>query len=272
MKIATLRTGDGTTAAMLLDDRFHALDWPDAGALLASGMASTELRPGPVLCQSSEASYAPLILRPPKIFCVGVNYLAHLDELGMGRPAHPTLFSKFHTALAGANDTLAPCRISSAIDWEAELVVVVGRHVSGATRDEAAAAVAGFCVGNDISARDLQVRTTQWLAGKTLDASTPLGPWLVTVDETGVSPDLAISCSVNGVVMQEARTNDVLFDPVDLIVDISNFCMLEPGDIIFTGTPGGVGAARNPRLFLKPGDVVTTEIDGLGRCTNRIAQ
>lgn len=271
MKVATLRTGDGTTAAMLLGDEFHALDWPDVGALVASGVALTELRPGPLFCRSGEADYAPLIPRPAKIFCVGVNYRAHLDELGMKRPAHPTLFSKFHTALAGANDTLAPCRISSAIDWEAELVIVVGRHVSKATRDEAAAAIAGFCVGNDISARDLQLRTTQWLAGKTLDASTPLGPCLVTVDETGTSPDLAISCSVNGVVMQEARTNDVLFDPADLIVDISSFCMLEPGDMIFTGTPGGIGAARNPPLFLKPGDVVTTEIDGLGRCANRIA-
>ncbi|MBL0373452.1 fumarylacetoacetate hydrolase family protein [Rhizobium sp. KVB221] len=270
MKLATLRIGGGTRAAILRDQAFYALDWPDVGGVLVSGVALLDLKPGPYVCSIADADYAPLVLRPPKIFCVGINYISHLQELAMEQPSHPTLFSKFHTSLAGANDDIALFGMSSAIDWEAELVAVIGKWTSKADRDQAATAIAGFCLGNDVSARDLQTRTPQWLAGKTLDASTPLGPWLVSTDEIGVRPDLELSCSVNGTIMQHGRTGDLLFDAADLVVDISAFCTLEPGDIIFTGTPGGIGAARQPKQFLKSGDILMTEIDGLGRCVNRL--
>lgn len=271
MKLATVRYDGGTTAALVEGDMLRRLPWPDIGAMLSDGVDGASLRAGEAIASVASADYAPLITRPPKIICAGINYQSHMRELGMSPPAHPTLFSKYHTALTGARDDLSPFGLSGAIDWEAELVVVIGKAVSRATPAEAEAAIAGFCVGNDISARDLQLRTDQWLAGKTLDASTPLGPWLVTVDETGPRPDLAITCHINDVEVQNARTGDLRHDAVDLIVDISAFCRLEPGDIIFTGTPGGIGAARTPKWFLKPGDIVRTEVAGLGFCLNRCA-
>lgn len=271
MKLATLRIGGGTTAAWQDGDSYRALPWRDVGALLAAGGLVNLPVGGAVIATVEDADHAPLIPRPAKIFCVGMNYCTHIAELGVPPPKCPTLFSKFHTALAGSADAIAPFAMSRAIDWEAELVVVIGKTVARATAAEAEAAIAGYAVGNDISARDLQLRTDQWLAGKTLDATTPLGPCLVTVDEVGVRPDLAIRCMVNETVVQEARTGDLLFAPVDLIVDISSFCTLEPGDVIFTGTPGGIGAARKPQWFLKPGDLLHTEIEGIGRCVNRLS-
>ncbi|ARR52589.1 2-hydroxyhepta-2,4-diene-1,7-dioate isomerase [Rhizorhabdus wittichii DC-6] len=270
MKLATLRIDGCTTAAWLDGDLYRSLPWADIGALLADDGLAALPQGGDPVATIEDADHAPLILRPAKIFCVGMNYRTHVAELGMTPPMHPTLFSKFHTALVGATDPIAPFAISQAIDWEAELVVVIGRPVSRATADEARAAITGYTMGNDVSARDLQLRTDQWLAGKTVDATTPLGPRLITADEFDTTPDLSIRCLVNDIVVQEARTGDLLFDPVDLIMDISSFCRLEPGDLIFTGTPGGIGAARQPRWFLKPGDLLTTEIETIGRCANRL--
>jgi acylpyruvate hydrolase len=158
---------------------------------------------------------------------------------------------------------------SPKVDWEAELVVVVGRAVRNASEAEAASAVAGFSIGNDISMRDWQRRTTQWLQGKTWEACSPVGPALVTPDEVGgVRPDLAISCLLDGETMQDARTSDLLFDPVHVVAYASSIGTLRPGDLIFTGTPDGVGFARTPPVFIQEGQVVTTRIQGLGELVN----
>jgi len=156
------------------------------------------------------------------------------------------------------------------VDWEAELVVVVGSPIRGGDRTGAAAAIAGFTVGNDVSMRDWQRRTTQWLQGKTWEASSPVGPFLVTPGEVGgPTPDLAISCLVDRETMQDARTSDLLFDPVDVVAYASTVVTLRPGDLIFTGTPDGVGGARQPPRFIQDGQVVTTRIEGVGEMVNR---
>ncbi len=158
-------------------------------------------------------------------------------------------------------------KVSASVDWEAELAVIIGTRIRHADEATAAAAIAGYSVLNDVSVRDYQYRTLQWLQGKTFEHTTPLGPWLVTADEAP-GPNRAISCDVNGERMQEADTADLLFDPVALIVYISSIITLEPGDVIATGTPGGVGAARTPPRFLSAGDDVVTRIEGIGECRN----
>ncbi len=266
MKYATLRVKGGTEAAVQIDGSFHSIGLNDLGAFLASGETATAQER---LCSVDDADYAPVIPRPRKIFCVGINYLPHIKEVGMAIPEAPTLFSKHDNALIGANDDLDVFHISKAIDWEAELVVVVGKRVFRADVEAAENAIFGFCVGNDVSARDLQTRTQQWDAGKTIDKSAPVGPWLVSKEAVGVRPDLNIRCLVNDEMVQQDQTGELKFDPVELVRDISQFATLESGDLIFTGTPGGVGGLRNPPWFLKPGDVLTTEIDELGACRNR---
>jgi acylpyruvate hydrolase len=159
--------------------------------------------------------------------------------------------------------------ISQRVDWEVELVVVIGREVRNAESQEAAAAIAGFTVGNDISARDLQGRTSQWLQGKTCESTTPVGPYMTTTDVTGVEPDLAISCAVDGVVRQDSRTSDLLFKPVELVMYLSRVITLDPGDLIFTGTPGGVGQGMVPPVFLEEGQTVTSSIEAIGTLVNR---
>ncbi|MCL4154217.1 UNVERIFIED_CONTAM: hypothetical protein GTU68_019297, partial [Idotea baltica] len=218
----------------------------------------------------SDADLAPVVPRPDKIVCVGVNYRDHIEEMGREVPGHPTYFAKYGRALAGARDELKlpPAEISTSIDWECELAVVIGkptRNVSGA---EALDAVAGFCVLNDVSVRDWQRRTVQFLAGKTFEGLTPVGPSMVTADQVGDGSGLALSTSVNGVIKQESNTSNLVFNVIDIITDLSQIMTLDPGDIIATGTPGGVGAARTPPEFLKPGDELVTTIEGLGQLVN----
>jgi acylpyruvate hydrolase len=200
--------------------------------------------------------------------CVGQNYLRHIEETGAQRPEYPTVFAKFTRALIGHEDPIKMPAISSKLDWEVELVIVIGREVRDASPDEAAAAIAGFTVGNDISARDLQNRTSQWLQGKTCEATTPVGPCMTTTDVTGSEPDLAISCTIDGVVRQDSRTSDMLFKPVDLVAYLSRILTLEAGDLIFTGTPGGVGQGMVPPVFLHEGQVVTSCIEKIGCLVN----
>ncbi|MEU6192199.1 fumarylacetoacetate hydrolase family protein [Streptomyces sp. NPDC047061] len=212
--------------------------------------------------------YAPLVPHPSKILCVGLNYKDHIAEMGRETPEYPTLFGKFADTLLGAEDDLVLPAESGAVDWEAELAVVVGRTVRHASTAEAVAAIAGFTVANDVSARDWQRRTGQWLQGKAFEATTPLGPVLVTGEEVDAAADLEISCMVDGVVKQRSRTSQLLFGPADIVAYVSRFTTLRPGDVLLTGTPGGVGAGREPAEFLTPGQVLTTTVEGIGSCHN----
>lgn len=273
MRLATIRI-DGYTCAARVDDT-HAvvLDAPDVGGLLARpGWREFAAAGSGPRVPLDAVDYAPLVPRPPKTFCVGLNYRTHILEMGRPLPAAPTLFAKFPISLLGANDPLVLPAVSEEPDWEAELGVVIGARLRRATAAGAVAAIAGYTIVNDVTMRDWQWRTTQWLQGKTFEATTPVGPWLVTPDEVGATgaegPDLAISCRVDGTVMQESRTSDLLFSPAEIIAYISQIVTLEPGDLIATGTPGGVGSAREPKVFLQPGQVVRTSVDGLGECVN----
>lgn len=270
MKLATIRTSDGTRAARLTADGYVDLGYTDVGDLLThddwTGRAASDGEVHP----PRGADLAPVVTRPGKVLCVGLNYRTHILEMGRELPEHPTLFAKFAESLIGARDHIELPPESDTVDWEAELAVVIGRPVRRASTEEAEAAIAGFTVLNDVSMRDWQFRTKEWLQGKTFEASTPVGPVLVTPDELpgGVRPAASISCDINGEVMQKADTSDLVFDPVDLVRYASTILTLRPGDIIATGTPGGVGHARTPARYLVDGDTVVTEIVGIGRLDN----
>jgi acylpyruvate hydrolase len=218
---------------------------------------------------ASEASFAPLIPQPSKVLCVGLNYRAHILETGRDLPEYPTLFAKFAQTLLGAGDDLVLPAVSDRVDWEVELGVVIGRPIYRASPDEAAAAIAGYTVTNDVSMRDWQNRTLQWLQGKMFERSTPVGPYLVTGDEVGGAADLEVRCEVDGAVMQQSRTSDLLFGPAEIAAYASQVITLLPGDLLLTGTPGGVGNARKPPVYLRPGQTLRTVIEGVGECVNR---
>jgi len=270
MRFATIRTPDGTTAARLDGDVLVPLAATDVGALLADGggPAAAE-RAGAVPVPASEASFATLIPQPSKVLCVGLNYRSHILETGRDLPEYPTLFAKFAQTLLGAHDDLVLPSVSGRVDWEVELGVVIGRPIYRATRDEAAAAIAGYTVTNDVSMRDWQRRTLQWLQGKMFERSTPVGPYLVTGDEVGDAADLEVRCEVDGAVMQQSRTSDLLFGPAEIAAYASQAITLLPGDLLLTGTPGGVGDARKPPVYLQPGQTLRTVVEGLGECVNR---
>lgn len=269
MKLATIRTEDGTRAAVLDGGKLVPLDFTDVGAWLWAGAPEWSGLAAGSPVSADDADFAPVITEPRKIICVGLNYRDHILEMGRELPEHPTLFAKFSDSLIGAHDNIVLPPGSASVDWEAELAVVVGKTVSRADETEARNAVAGFSVANDVSARDFQRRTPEWLQGKTFDQTTPLGPYFVTADETGPEPDLDISCSVDGVTKQHSRTSELVFGPVALIQYISAITTLRPGDIILTGTPGGVGDGMNPKEFLEAGSVLETTINTLGSASNR---
>ncbi len=261
-------TGTGTRAGRVEGDDIVLLDAPDVGALLAAGDRVDRNADGPTVTLAT-ADLAPVVPRPSKVVCVGLNYRSHIAESGLPTPAAPNWFAKFATALIGPTDPIVLPAGSVAADWEGELAIVIGRPVRHASPAEAAAAIAGCCVGNDVTMRDWQFRTDQWLAGKAVEATTPLGPSLVTADEVGDGTGLTLTTTVDGDEVQRADTADLAFSPVDLIVDLSAITSLAPGDVILTGTPGGVGVALQPPRFLAPGSVVTVTIDGVGTLTNR---
>lgn len=271
MRFATIRNPEGTTAARLDGDMLIPLAAADVGELLAAqaGGATVPERPGDSPVPAGVASYAPVVTRPSKIICVGLNYREHILETGRELPEYPTLFAKFADTLMGARDELRLPALSDRIDWEVELAVIIGRPVHRASADEAAAAIAGYAVSNDVSVRDWQRRTLQWLQGKAFQHTTPVGPFLVTGDEVGDAADLDIRCEVDGVVMQQSRTSDLLFKPADVAAYASQVITLQPGDLLLTGTPGGVGNARKPPVYLQPGQTMRSAIEGLGECLNR---
>lgn len=274
MRLATIRTSAGTRAVRLDADTAVETGDADLGALLARDdwRARAEAAAGPVH-PADGLDYAPLVPRPDKIICVGMNYRDHIAEMGRDAPAYPTLFAKFPSSLVGAYDEIQLPSVSDAVDWEAELAVVIGlpaRHVSVA---QAPSAIAGYSVLNDVSVRDYQNRTTQFLQGKMFESATPLGPVLVTPDELpdGVgNPRISaeISTELDGERVQHSDTAQLVFDSATLISYISEITTLLPGDVIATGTPGGVGHARKPPRYLTDGAVVTTRIAGIGECRN----
>jgi 2-keto-4-pentenoate hydratase/2-oxohepta-3-ene-1,7-dioic acid hydratase in catechol pathway len=278
VRLATIRTG-GTTRAVRVDgDMLVDLGASDIGELLGhdgwAGRARAAVAASTVTYRAAGADYAPVVPHPSKVVCVGLNYRTHIQEMGRDLPEYPTLFAKFADTLIGANDDIVKPAETDKWDWEAELAVVIGAPVRRATGEQAAAAIAGFTVMNDITARDWQFRTKEWLQGKIWDSSTPVGPLLVTPDELpgGVRPALDLRLVVDGETMQSSNTSDLLFGPVALVEYISTIVRLNPGDIIATGTPGGVGQARVPQRFLAGGETVTAEIDGLGATVNKVVK
>lgn len=269
MRLATIRTAGGTRAVRVEDDRAVELRYDDLGALLAdpdwAEKAAEAAGPDHAL---DEVDYAPVVPRPPKIICLGLNYRAHIEETGREVPQAPTLFAKFARALVGARDPITLPAVSDMVDWEVELAFVVGRTARHVPAEEAPGCIAGYTVLNDVSVRDYQNRTLQWLQGKTFEGSTPVGPVLVTPDECGDAADLRVRCEVDDEVVQDSRTSDLLFRPAEIVSYVSRVVTLEPGDLIATGTPGGVGHARQPPVYLRPGQVLRTIVEGIGECVN----
>lgn len=217
-----------------------------------------------------DVSFRPVVPNPGKVLCIGLNYLAHIQETQRDQSDYPVLFTKFASSLTGPYDPVPVPAESDAIDYEGELVVVIGETTRRVARGEALAAVAGYTVGNDVTMRDYQYKTHQWLQGKAWDASTPVGPWMVSADELRSPKGLGLRTTVNGQVVQEASTDLMIFDVATLVSVISEFTTLNPGDLIFTGTPSGVGFRRDPQLLLGDGDVVAVEIERVGRIENRM--
>jgi acylpyruvate hydrolase len=268
MRLATIRTATGHRAVRADGDRAVETGDADVRALLErpdwAEHAATAAGPSHAL---DGLDFAPLVPSPEKIVCVGLNYRDHVLEMGNELPEYPTLFAKYAPALVGAHDDIVLPRVSEKVDWEAELTVVIGRPVRHADREQAAAAIAGYTVLNDVSVRDYQNRTRQFLQGKTFERTTPLGPWLVTPDELPEG-GWAISTVLDGETVQSSTTDELVFGPVDLVVYLSEIVTLNPGDVIATGTPGGVGHARTPPRYLTDGAELVTTVAGVGELRN----
>jgi 2-keto-4-pentenoate hydratase/2-oxohepta-3-ene-1,7-dioic acid hydratase in catechol pathway len=221
-----------------------------------------------------EARLLAPVIDPPKIVCIGLNYRDHAAESGAPIPKEPVLFSKFSTAILGPDEPIHLPAVSCEVDYEAELVLVVGKKGRNIKAAEAMDYLAGYTVGHDVSARDWQLKKDgkQWLAGKTFDTFAPTGPHLVSRDEVRDPHALGIRLRLNGQTMQDSNTGQMIFRAADLVAYISQVVTFQPGDLIFTGTPPGVGVARKPPVFLKEGDVVEVEIEGLGVLRNPVVQ
>lgn len=277
MELATIRTPDGGTAAAVrrgeewmglaagnLSDLLARPEWSWEATTALSGRAGSGI-------PAAEAELALPFPAPRKVICCGLNYADHILEMGRDLPEYPTLFAKFADTLTGPYDDIAiPAAAQGAVDWEAELAVVVGAPLQQADDDEARAGIAGYMLANDISMRDWQKRTLQWFQGKAFDATTPVGPVLVTPDSVDPEDGIEITCEVNGVRRQLGSTKTLVFDSAALLAYISQFTALRPGDIVLTGTPGGVGMGMHPPQYLSDGDMVVVEAAGLGRLENTI--
>ena len=282
MRLVTYDAGDGGRAGMLVDGRivdgWAALGEPHRGSLreliehgriddLRGRIGDTGAPSHPL---SAVRLLAP-IPDPDKIICIGLNYEEHASEVGAEPPAHPIVFGKYRNALVGQDATVTLPANSTKVDYEAEVAFVIGRRAKDVAVEAALEHIAGYTLLNDLSARDLQGRGPQWMPGKIFDGAAPCGPALVTPEEAGAPGAIAISLMLNGETMQDSSTEDLIFGIPELVADLSSLMTLEPGDIIATGTPPGVGMGREPRVWLAPGDEVVIESPTLGRLTTRIA-
>jgi acylpyruvate hydrolase len=260
---------DGTPLAVLVDgDRAIPLRGiPELGARTPLSILRDPPLDHDAAIPMSGLRRRPVIPRPGKVICAGLNYAAHIEETQREESDYPVLFTKFATTLTGPFDDVPLPPEAGAVDYEGELVVVIGEPGRRIPREQALDHVAGYAVANDVSMRDYQYKTHQWLQGKAWDASTPVGPDLVTRDE--IIEPLSLRTFVNGEKTQDTSTDLLIFAVATLICTVSEFATLEPGDLILTGTPGGVGYRREPQLLLRPGDVVAVEVDQVGRIENR---
>jgi len=282
MRLVTYESPTGPRVAGLRDGRLVDLNQADPRVphcvkrLLASGLeglarAAAALAEGPAMALD-EVRLLPPVPRPEKVICVGLNYADHAKEGGMPVPSEPVIFAKFPTAVAAHGQPIVLPRLSAEVDYEAELVLVIGQGGRAIPVQQARQHIAAYCCGNDVSARDWQLRKPggQWLLGKSFDTFAPFGPALVTADEVPDPHVLGIKLRLNGQVMQDSNTSQFIFSCEKLVSYVSMVCTLSPGDLIFTGTPSGVGFARKPPVFLRPGDVVEVEIQGLGVLCNPV--
>lgn len=223
-----------------------------------------------VFIDENAIEYAPCINNPGKIICVGLNYQKHAMESNMPIPENPILFNKFNNSLTGHQEKVTISKYTKELDYEAELGIVIGKHANDIKEEEALDHVFGYFTANDLSARDLQFKSTQWMLGKTSDGFLPVGPYLVTKDEVENPDNLRITCTLNGETKQDSNTSDMIFDCKEIISYTSKYISLEPGDIIITGTPEGVimGEQEDRRYWIKDGDEVTISIEKLGSITN----
>jgi 2-keto-4-pentenoate hydratase/2-oxohepta-3-ene-1,7-dioic acid hydratase in catechol pathway len=226
--------------------------------------------PAEALLPQDSIGIGPCVPNPGKIICVGLNYARHAAESGAAAPETPVLFSKFNNTIAGPDDEVPLPDSAVEYDYEVELVAVIGRRTRDVSVDNALDYVFGYCTGNDLSARDLQMRTSQWLLGKTLDRFMPIGPYLVTADEVGDPQALNLKCWLNGELRQNSNTSDMIFSVAEIVSYASRYMTLEPGDIISTGTPEGVILGMTPKVWMRAGDSVTVEVEKLGQLTNRM--
>jgi 2-keto-4-pentenoate hydratase/2-oxohepta-3-ene-1,7-dioic acid hydratase in catechol pathway len=280
MKLCTFRTADATRIGVVTDDGVVDLaaaapDLPqEMTALLAAGpealaRAKRAAAAAKIRLPLDALRLASPILRPPKLLAIGLNYADHVAEAKIERPSFPTVFTKLPTSVTGPFDDVHLPRVSSMLDYEGELGFVIGRRCRHVPKERAREVIAGYLVHDDVSVRDWQLRVSQWTMGKAFDTHAPLGPWLTTADE--IDPcGLALRSWVNGALRQDSNTKNLIFDCAAIVEHVSTVCTLEPGDVIVTGTPGGVGAAMKPMQFLMAGDVVKIEIEGLGAIENRV--
>ncbi|GGL95825.1 fumarylacetoacetate hydrolase family protein [Glutamicibacter protophormiae] len=273
MKLASIQYKTQRMAAVAVDGGFAPLNaqnlselldneqWQDlARKALASGSAE--------FIATADATILNPVPAPNKVICCGLNYSDHILEMGRELPEYPTLFAKFADTLTDPNAEITS-ENSESVDWEAELAVVVGSTLRHASEDEALAAIAGYTVANDVSMRDWQRRTLQWFQGKAFDGTTPLGPYLVTPDEIDPVAGVEVICKVNGEEVQRGNTRTLVFSAAALLSYISSFTTLRAGDVVLTGTPGGVGMGMTPPRFLQSGDVLSTEVPGIGELSNK---
>jgi 2-keto-4-pentenoate hydratase/2-oxohepta-3-ene-1,7-dioic acid hydratase in catechol pathway len=279
MALIRYTTPTGARLGAVLGDEVAPLDVDlPAGtgveAVLAAGPEETRVlieraRRGPSRLPLADLQLLAPVPKPSKIFAVGLNYADHIAEAGLPTPQTPTIFAKYPNTIAGPRDPIQRPRVSAALDYEGELAVVIGRRSRHVPRERAADVIGGYLVLNDVTVRDWQQHTPQWTMGKSFDTHAPTGPWLTLPDAVDAG-DLAIRTLVNGELRQQSNTRELVIDPHELIAFISQAVTLEPGDIIATGTPGGVGFLMDPPRYLTAGDEVRVEIDGLGVLINAV--
>lgn len=287
MRLITYRTAQGPLAGLVVEDTVYDLNqilrarehapveslkdflahWNGEFESFAGGISDEELslsRIGPL----DEIDLAPLIPDPAKVLCVGLNYRDHVGETGRSLPEYPDVFTKFAGTLIGSRDDIGGREVTESLDFEGELAIIIGAEGRDIPESDALSHIAGFSIMNDITARDIQYRGTQWVLGKSVEGSTPLGPELVTLDEIPDLDDLHLETRVNGEVVQSSNTSYLIFSPAKIVSYLSQFFTLSPGDVIATGTPAGIGAKRTPPLWLRKGDLVEVEVAVLGSLRN----